>query len=296
LRANGNEMTNETEAQLSAMLQGISSETGVKYLAYAGSGTFMHTIRCRDSTGELVALKVSKSNRPADRMHNDPAVREAANLIAWQRRTKRTPVRLLLPEPRFLMAGGTSCLGTSKPDAKGFVYSFLLEEFVEGVALTDLVKEHRQLWQETGALTDKLRRTHTQSYHALARAFADEKQFRERVTRRIGITRLSQVGNAASCPAECGPAHPAESGSRQCRFRDRPPGSPPGSPRGCGIRLWGGPPTSPSSQCSPRASPCRTTQTDPLCGGAAPSPRDGRSLLSARESNSASARPGGRCG
>jgi hypothetical protein len=157
LRANGNEMTNETEAQLSAMLQGISSETGVKYLAYAGSGTFMHTIRCRDSTGELVALKVSKSNRPADRMHNDPAVREAANLIAWQRRTKRTPVRLLLPEPRFLMAGGTSCLGTSKPDAKGFVYSFLLEEFVEGVALTDLVKEHRQLWQETGALTDKLR-------------------------------------------------------------------------------------------------------------------------------------------
>jgi hypothetical protein len=40
LRANGNEMTNETEAQLSAMLQGISSETGLKYLAYAGSGTF----------------------------------------------------------------------------------------------------------------------------------------------------------------------------------------------------------------------------------------------------------------
>jgi hypothetical protein len=146
----------EMERQLADMLRGIQRETGVEYQALAGSGAYMRTIRCRTQTGKLAALKVSKKSRPADRMHNDPALREAANKMAWQRRTQCNPVQSLIPAPLYLMADGTSCLGTSGPDADGNVFSFLFEEWIEGVTFSDLVAGHKKLWQENGTFPDNL--------------------------------------------------------------------------------------------------------------------------------------------
>jgi hypothetical protein len=90
-------------------------------------------------------------------MHNDPALREAANLLAWHNRTQRFPVKIFLPAPFYLMEGGTSCLGTSRPDKDGKVFSFLFEEFIEGHTLVSLLGEHKQKWQKEGVLTEKMR-------------------------------------------------------------------------------------------------------------------------------------------
>ena len=142
---------------LSDMMREIQSESGVQFLRLEGSGTFMNTVRCQTEAGELVALKISKKGRPADRMHNDPALRHSCNSIVWHRRTRNSEIACLIPAPCYLMEGGTSCIGTSSQNENGKVLTFLFEEFIEGVPLTDLIGEHRRSWQEDGVLHDKLR-------------------------------------------------------------------------------------------------------------------------------------------
>ena len=149
----------ESKVQLSDMLRGIKLEANVRLLELVGSGTLNYVIRCQTSTGQIAALKISRTARPEDRMHNDSLLREAANMMAWHRRTQRSPVQGLVPKPLYLMAGGTSCLGTSIPDTAGLVFSFLFEEFIEGDTLNSLMDEHRKCWQETGVLTEKMRLT-----------------------------------------------------------------------------------------------------------------------------------------
>ncbi len=82
--------TKQTEEQLSDMLRGIKSQAAVRFHSLAGSGAFMHVIRCQTRTGQFAALKISKQSRPEDRMHNDPALREAESLLAWHHRTQRS--------------------------------------------------------------------------------------------------------------------------------------------------------------------------------------------------------------
>ena len=149
--------TKQTEEQLSDMLRGIKSQTAVEFHSLAGSDAFMHVIRCQTRTGQVAALKISKQSRPETRMHNDPALREAANLLAWHQRTQRFPIKTFLPAPLYLMEGGTSCFGTSRPDKDGKVFSFLFEEFIEGHTLVSLLDEHKQKWQAEGVLTEKMR-------------------------------------------------------------------------------------------------------------------------------------------
>jgi hypothetical protein len=90
------------------MLLGIQLETQLEILEFKGSGALTHTITCRESSGDLVALKVSRTSRPENRMHNDPVVREAANLMVWHQRTHCYPIQQLLPAPQFLMADRNS--------------------------------------------------------------------------------------------------------------------------------------------------------------------------------------------
>jgi len=77
--------------------------------------------------------------------------------MAWHLRTRNTEVRELLPELLYLLEGGTSCCGTSRPNADNMVISFLFREFIEGKPFAELIGEHTKLWQEEGVLTDKLR-------------------------------------------------------------------------------------------------------------------------------------------
>ena len=148
----------EMNHELRAMLQGIQIAAGLQFLGVAGGGSYVNTIRCRQSrTGRLVALDVSKGSRPADRMHNDPVIRAVANNMSWHARTRNTEVRELLPELLYLLDGGTSCCGTSRPNAGNKVISFLLREFIQGKTFAELISEHKKRWQEEGVLTDKLR-------------------------------------------------------------------------------------------------------------------------------------------
>ena len=143
--------------ELHAMMRAIQLEARVEFIQLEGSGTSMHTIRCIDQrSGTLVALQVSKKSRPRDRMHNDTAVRKVANNMLWHQRTRNTEIKSLIPEPCYLLDGGTSCLGISKPNAEDRVFSFLFIEFIEGLTFSKLRDQHSK-WQDEGIFTDALR-------------------------------------------------------------------------------------------------------------------------------------------
>jgi hypothetical protein len=147
----------EAKVLLFDMLQGIKLEAKIQFIELAGEGTFNNVIRCRTSTGQFAALKISRTSRPEDRIHNDPLLREAVNVQAWDRRTHRSDVNGLLPKLLYLFARGTSCLGTSRPDKDGKVFVFLLQEFIDGETLNMHIGVHKKRWQQEGTLSEDLR-------------------------------------------------------------------------------------------------------------------------------------------
>ena len=136
-------------------LTGFALEARVEYLGVTGEGSYVNTICCRQSDGKLGALKLGKESRVKERIHNDPVMREAAYLGKAHEQMRKCDIKVF-PEPYFVLEKGTSFAGTTLPDARGQVLTFLFCEFVEKEFAKTFAR-HAELFQTTGEFHNSLR-------------------------------------------------------------------------------------------------------------------------------------------
>jgi serine/threonine protein kinase len=146
----------EMEEVTRNLLSGLASEADVAFVRVEGCGTFVNTICCRRSDGQLVALKLAKKSHPANRTHNCPVTRESAIMLVAHDKLRKHEFKDIFPAPLFLLDKGASFSGTTTPDARGRVLPFLFCEFITRKIGPELSK-HRASWQEHGFIDELLR-------------------------------------------------------------------------------------------------------------------------------------------